>query len=344
MSRCNSVFRTDSFAQLRNRYMSNKPRDFALGIAAAGVVCAALFMHCCMWFEFFDRDRIKRVNARLLAYVADLEAMQRRLEEGSAREAEAKARALAEEASSRQKDSFVAMVSHEIRTPLNAISGAAALLAATSLDTEQRELVTLLESGTAHVVLIVEDILIAGALASGAFAVARERLQLRSAVLDPAWRMIQMQRSQQEKLRSLRLTRTVAPDVPQEIIGDTTRLMQVITNTLSNSCVPPEKWLSCPTAHADPYCGRRLKFTSAGGSISLDVDTTDEPPAGWQPSSPDAERPARWLRFRVTDSGIGLCAENLERIFQPFVQAEQSTVRQYGGTGLGLTVRPRYVR
>ena len=88
--------------------------------------------------------------------------MQRRLEEGSAREAEAKARALAEEASSRQKDAFVAMVSHEIRTPLNAISGAAALLAATSLDTEQRELVTLLETGTAHVVLIVEDILIAG--------------------------------------------------------------------------------------------------------------------------------------------------------------------------------------
>jgi signal transduction histidine kinase len=142
--------------------MTDKPRDYALGIAAAGVVCAALFMHCCMWFEFFDRDRIKRVNARLCAYVADLEAMQRRLEEGSAREAEAKARALAEEASSRQKDSFVAMVSHEIRTPLNAISGAAALLAATSLDTEQRELVTLLETGTAHVVLIVEDILIAG--------------------------------------------------------------------------------------------------------------------------------------------------------------------------------------
>ena len=150
---------------------------------------------------------------------------------------------------------------------------------------------------------------------------ARERLQLKTAVLDPAWRMIQMQRSQQEKLSSLRLARTVAPDVPQEIIGDSTRLTQVLTNTLSNS----------------------LKFTSAGGAISLDVDTTVEPPASWEPSSPDAERPARWLRFRIMDSGIGLCAENLERIFQPFVQAEQSTVCQYGGTGLGLTVRSRDV-
>jgi len=328
--------------------MTDKPRDYALGIAAAGVVCAALFMHCCTWFEFFDRDRIKRINARLCAYVADLEAMQRRLEEGSAREAEAKARALAEEASSRQKDSFVAMVSHEIRTPLNAISGAAALLAATSLDTEQRELVTLLETGTAHVVLIVEDILIAGALASGAFAVARERLQLRTAVLDPAWRMIQMQRSQQEKLRSLRLTRTVAPDVPQEVVGDSTRLTQVLTNTLSNSCVTL-KWPSWPvfcvlTSARRPICLFRLKFTQAGGAITLAVDTTDEPPASWKPSSPDAEQPARWLRFRVIDSGIGLCAENLERIFQPFVQAEQSTVRQYGGTGLGLTVRSRDVQ
>lgn len=151
---------------------------------------------------------------------------------------------------------------------------------------------------------------------------ARERLQLRTAVLNPAWRMIQMQRSQQEKLRSLHLTRTVAPDVPQEILGDSTRLTQVLTNTLSNS----------------------LKFTQAGGAITLAVDTTDEPPASWKPSSPDVERPACWLRFRVIDSGIGLCAENLERIFQPFVQAEQSTVRQYGGTGLGLTVRSRDVQ
>jgi signal transduction histidine kinase len=168
--------------------MTDKPRDYALGIAAAGVVCAALFMHCCMWFEFFDRDRIKRVNARLCAYVADLEAMQRRLEEGSAREAEAKARALAEEASSRQKDSFVAMVSHEIRTPLNAISGAAALLAATSLDTEQRELVTLLETGTAHVVLIVEDILIAG----GAYAlwISRHRLRFSNRAIHSAIRQL----------------------------------------------------------------------------------------------------------------------------------------------------------
>jgi hypothetical protein len=95
--------------------VTHKPRDFALGIAAAGAACALLFVRCCLWFEFFDRHRIQRVNGRLLAYVADLEAMQRALAAGSTRESEAKARALAEEASSRQKDAFVAMVSHEAR-------------------------------------------------------------------------------------------------------------------------------------------------------------------------------------------------------------------------------------
>jgi signal transduction histidine kinase len=351
-----TLFPTD---ELRRRHMTNKPRDFALGIAAAGAVCALLFMRCFLWFEFCDRHRIQRVNARLLAYVADLEYMQQQLAEGHAREAEAKARVLAEEASSRSKDAFVAMVSHEIRTPLNAVSGAAALLAATTLDGEQRELVTLLEAGTAHVVLIVEDILLAGALASGAFAVARERLRLETVVLGPAWRMVLMQRSQQTKLRALRLSRGVADDVPVEIVGDCTRLTQVLTNILSNS----------------------IKFTPEGGAIQLQVDVTDEPPPGWVPqpavaAAAAAEQQApRWLRFRVSDTGIGisagalraaLCicvwlvrlhtlleltncpslpqrtdryAENIERVFLPFTQAEQSTVRQYGGTGLGLTVR-----
>jgi signal transduction histidine kinase len=190
----------------------------------------------------------------------------------------------------------------QIRTPLNAVSGAAALLARTGLDGEQRELVALLEAGTAHVVLIVEDILIAGALASGAFAVARERLALGAAVLDPAWRMVAMQRSQQAKLRCMALRRRVAEGVPAEIVGDSTRLTQVLTNILSNS----------------------IKFTPEGGEIQLDVDVTDEAPAGVAVPPPaeateadvaavaateqQREERQRWLRFRVTDTGIGVDA------------------------------------
>ena len=174
------------------------------------------------------------MHARLLAYVPQLEAMQRALADGCARGAEARARVLAEEASSRQKDQFVAMVSHEIRTPLNAVGGATALLGGTPLNEEQRELVALLEAGCAHVILIVEDILLHGSLVSGAFSVARERVSLSRAVLDPAWRMVAMQPASRKKLAWLRLSRSVAEDVPRVVLGDATRLTQEITNLLSN--------------------------------------------------------------------------------------------------------------
>ena len=305
--------------QLRANYLSAKPRNNAMGISAAVFACALLFF----WYEFYDRQRAAAVNARLLAYVRELEAMKRELEEGIAREAEAQATILAAKASAKEKDQFVAMVSHEIRTPLNAVAGATALLAGTALDAEQRDLVALLEAGTAHVVLIVEDILLHGALMSGSFPVRRERLALAANVLDPAWRMVAMQHAQRAKVATLRMSRTVDADVPPVLMGDATRLTQVLTNLYANSA----------------------KFTPAGGSIHLHVSVIAAAASG-EP----------FLSFQVRDSGIGLAAGaqtaigasislltpaagDIDRVFMPFVQAQQSTVRQYGGTGLGLTAR-----
>ena len=216
---------------LKKQYLTDKPRNNALAIASTVIATSLLFLY----YELFDRRRAARVHARLLAYVHQLEAMQAALADGYAREADAKARALAEETSSRQKDQFVAMVSHEIRTPLNAVGGATALLGGTPLNEEQRELVALLEAGCAHVILIVEDILLHGSLVSGAFNVARERVSLSRAVLDPAWRMVAMQPAARAKMESLHLSRDVAADVPPVIIGDATRLTQVIVNLLANS-------------------------------------------------------------------------------------------------------------
>ena len=312
-------------AVLRKQYLTGKPRNNALGIAATILATALMFGY----YELFDRRRAARVHARLLAYVHQLEAMQRALADGCAREADAKARVLAEEASSRQKDQFVAMVSHEIRTPLNAVGGATTLLSGTPLNEEQRELVALLEAGCAHVILIVEDILLHGSLVSGAFSMARERVPLARAVLDPAWRMVSMQPAAQAKMSSLHMSRSVAPDVPAAVTGDATRLTQVIVNLLANS----------------------VKFTPAGGTIELLVDVIDEAPAAVAAAAaaaavedaPSEDLPAacspseRWLRFRVRDDGIGVEPAQLERIFEPFVQAESSTVRRFGGTGLGLT-------
>ena len=312
-------------AALEKQYVTPKPRNIALGIAATVLATALLFAY----YELYERRRASRVHARLLAYVHQLEAMQRALAAGYAREAEARARMLAEEASSRQKDQFVAMVSHEIRTPLNAVGGATALLSGTPLNEEQRELVALLEAGCSHVIVIVEDILLHGSLVSGAFSVARERVTLARSVLDPSWRMVAMQPAARTKMVTLHLSSVVAPDVPPVVLGDATRLTQMIVNLLANS----------------------VKFTPAGGSIELLVDVVDEAPASVSAAAPAAieDGPSehspsmaapwqgRWLRFRVRDTGIGVEASQLERIFEPFVQAESSTVRRFGGTGLGLT-------
>jgi signal transduction histidine kinase len=226
------------------------------------------------------------------------------------------------------------MVSHEVRTPLNAVAGASALLAGTALDGEQRELVALLEAGTAHVVLIIEDILLHNALASGSFPVKREPLALAGGVLDPAWRMVAMQRAARAKVATLRVARTVDLGVPARVVGDATRLTQVLTNLLGNS----------------------VKFTPEGGAIALHVSVVAEAPGA--AAAPEMAPTQRWLRFQVRDTGIGLtagararagnipfrrswraCAGDIERVFLPFVQAQQTTVRQYGGNGLGLTAR-----
>jgi signal transduction histidine kinase len=300
---------------LQRQYMTSKPRNNALGIGATMLATALLFIY----YELFDRRRTARVHARLLAYVHQLEAMQRALADGCAREAEAKARVLAEEASSRQKDQFVAMVSHEIRTPLNAVGGATALLGGTPLNEEQRELVALLEAGCAHVILIVEDILLHGSLVSGAFSVARERVALSRAVLDPAWRMVAMQPAARAKLASLRLSRSVAEDVPPVILVDATRLTQVIVNLLSNGAFARIMDVACALlTSALSILFPALKFTPAGGAVELLVDVTSDPPvaAAQDGASSPKEEQQRWLRFRVRDTGIGVSPEQLQRIFE----------------------------
>ena len=156
-----------------------------------------------------------------------------------------------------------------------------------------------------------------GALSSGNFPVVWAPLKLVTAVLEPVLTTLTLQPSLQDKLQHIVVTHTIAPDVPAVLMGDTTRLRQMLLNLMSNAC----------------------KFTSAGGAITVCVDVVDAAPPGFTSAA------ARWLRVRVVDTGIGIDPTKLERVFGAFVQEDDSTVRKYGGTGLGLAVRaPRWLR
>ena len=117
-----------------------------------------------------------------------------------------------------------------------------------------------------------------GALSSGNFPVVWEPLTLMASVIVPALTTLTLQPALEEKLRRITLTHSVAPDVPPVLLGDATRLVQVLTNLLNNSC----------------------KFSSAGGTIDLRVDVLDTAPPG------ASAQAARWLRLQVSDTGIGI--------------------------------------
>ncbi len=292
---------------LYDLHVTPAPRNNALLVGGLLLLCALLFL----FYELIVRKRAARLNAALRANLGEVTRMQRAVAEGYRREAQAEARLLAEEAASAAKEAFVAMVSHEIRTPLNGVSGAASLLLLTRpLSGEQRELLDLLQAGATQVVLIVEDILLHGALASGHFPVDLAPMHLAS-VLDPCLHLMRLQAAKTGRAH-VRLTCAVDARVPPVLSGDASRLVQVLTNLISNSL---------------KFCG------DAGGAINLLVDVCAAA------SDDEAALPSQLLRFIVTDTGCGIAPAHLGRIFEPFRQETESTVRQYGGTGLGLTVR-----
>jgi PAS domain S-box-containing protein len=212
----------------------------------------------------------------------------------------------AAEAASRAKSEFLANMSHEIRTPLNGVVGMLELARDTELTAEQKELLEMAEASATTLLSVINDILDFSKIEAGKLEFDQVEFELRETMAD-ALRSVAIRAHQ----KGLELAYDVAPEVPRFLLGDPARLKQVLINLVGNA----------------------IKFTQQGEVVLL-IERSDEP----------AEHGRVRLKFSVSDTGIGIPEEKQRLIFEAFSQADASTTRRYGGTGLGLTICSRLVK
>ena len=202
------------------------------------------------------------------------------------------------------KDLFLASMSHEIRTPLNGILGFTQLLKESDATEEQAEFISVIEKSSGNLLTIVNDILDLSKIKA-------QKIELESIEYDPIDSFETAVESYAAKAaeENIDFNLFVDPKLPTLLIGDPTKISQVIINLVSNA----------------------MKFTSRNGEVNVHIEKMSE-------SADEVQ-----VKFEVSDTGIGITKEQKSKIFEAFSQADVSTSREYGGTGLGLSISGKFV-
>jgi len=202
------------------------------------------------------------------------------------------------ETADRAKSEFLAIMSHEIRTPMNGVIGMTSILAETELTDSQRDCVGTIQTSGEALLSVINDILDFSKIESGKMQMESSSFHLEHCVEEALGLF-----AAQIRIKGLEAAYLVSPDIPADLMGDAMRLRQILVNLIGNA----------------------VKFT-AKGEVTIEVQCQSHDDQGYQ------------LLFSVTDSGIGIPKESIEKLFRAFQQVDTSTTRRYGGTGLGLAI------